>query len=513
VAAYDFSSSGLDSTASAQGFGTLQQAPLSSDAMLTSASSFTYERGVNIVQSNGYVSSMYDATMSTSGGSATGADTSAAFQMHNMPLHMASGYGGGGAIHAASTVQQLQASSPTAVTPNLMTAAEQIRVDCVQLTTNGRYVVTGSIYGPPQVWDMKNGELVKMMSGEELSSTDLHLANGDTLLIGQVAEVETVDAADIDSAANRPPHRKLQIWDFDSGRPLEMRKNESCTASCMMSDGERMVLARNEHYGGTGTTVIIWDVLGNEPVRRLGCNSPVSAGDNVTYVGVSRDSRYVVAGYQGTADGQAYFIIFDLSEHDVTAPKLLTLPAAVEVTAILENHEAVTGTLAGELVVWSLRTGKPLRHLVSTSTASAMAHGGSAKAHRREVKDLAVSKDVALLVSASADSTLGIWSLETDKLMTVLNGHRDEVWCCALSNDNELVVSGSRDHTIRLWRVTDGVAVAAIDAGVDIFRVLISNNKRTVVALADKFSTRKLIMLQIVRSKTKSSSSSRSTLH
>lgn len=36
---------------------------------------------------------------------------------------------------------------------NLMT--EEIRVDCVQMTTNGRYVVTGSIFGPPQVWDMK----------------------------------------------------------------------------------------------------------------------------------------------------------------------------------------------------------------------------------------------------------------------------------------------------------------------------------------------------------------------
>jgi len=39
-------------------------------------------------------------------------------------------------------------------TPNLM-ASEEIRVDCIQLATNGRYVVTGSIYGPPQVWDLK----------------------------------------------------------------------------------------------------------------------------------------------------------------------------------------------------------------------------------------------------------------------------------------------------------------------------------------------------------------------
>lgn len=42
----------------------------------------------------------------------------------------------------------------------------------------------------------------------------------------------------------------------------------------------------------------------------------------------------------------------------MTGPKVLTLAAAVEVTAILDNHEAVTGTFSGELIVWSLRTGK-----------------------------------------------------------------------------------------------------------------------------------------------------------
>jgi len=66
---------------------------------------------------------------------------------------------------------------------------------------------------------------------------------------------------------------------------------------------------------------------------------------------------------QNSFDGNANFIIFDLSEHDVTGPKVMTLPAAVEVTAILDNQEAVTGTFAGELIVWSLRTGKVCRVL------------------------------------------------------------------------------------------------------------------------------------------------------
>jgi len=60
---------------------------------------------------------------------------------------------------------------------------------------------------------MQTGELVKMMVGEDLSSTDLHLANGDTLLVGQVAEVEQVDSLDA-SAANRPYYRKLQVTKY-----------------------------------------------------------------------------------------------------------------------------------------------------------------------------------------------------------------------------------------------------------------------------------------------------------
>lgn len=80
------------------------------------------------------------------------------------------------------------------------------------------------------------------------------------------------------------------------------------------------------------------------------------------------------------------------------------------------------------------------------------------------------------------------------------------MWCCTISNDNELVVSGSRDCTIRLWRTEDGQPMAAIDAGMDVFKVLLSNNKQTIVALADRAASRKLVMLKVVRNRIKGSS-------
>ena len=55
---------------------------------------------------------------------------------------------------------------------------------------------------------------------------------------------------------------------------------EMCTASCMMNDGEKVVLGRTEKFGG-GTTIIIWDILNNEPVRQIKCDTSVGFADHI----------------------------------------------------------------------------------------------------------------------------------------------------------------------------------------------------------------------------------------
>ena len=72
--------------------------------------------------------------------------------------------------------------------------------------------------------------------------------------------------------------------------------------------------------------------------------------------------------------------------------------------------------------------------MVSASAGSTLGRAGSGAAHRREVKDLAVSKDVSLLLSASADSTLAVWNVDTDRQMTIMTGHRDEVGTAVYSS-------------------------------------------------------------------------------
>ncbi|KAK6166927.1 hypothetical protein SNE40_023527 [Patella caerulea] len=374
-------------------------------------------------------------------------------------------------------------------TPGAM--GEEVRVDCCLMTADGRSVVTGSSHGPPQCWDMQSGELLRTMKGYTMGSTNLHLACNDRMLVGAVN-------ADLDineySVRKGVTNRQLQIWDFTNGQPLEMSSLiEYCSAVCVMSDNDKVVFARTDKFGNA-TAVVVWDILGNQPIKEMRYDSPVGNNDYVHYINLSQNDRFVIAGFTNTFDQFAEFVVFDmtLTSYNVMEPSFLRLDANPECTEVLPRDEAVTGLRNGDLVVWSLRTGQPNRQLVSPNGRAA---------HDREVKAVVRSKDNKYLVTASADGTLKCWDLETERQMTTMSGHQDEVWCCAISPDNEIVVSGSRDGTIRLWQLRNGKQICSFNAGVDVFYITMSQDKSTIVALGDKFGARKLIMLQVVRTK------------
>jgi len=68
------------------------------------------------------------------------------------------------------------------------------------------------------------------------------------------------------------------------------------------------------------------------------------------------------------------------------------------------------------------------------------------------------------------------------------------------STDGELVVSGSVDCTIRVWRPLPGLALAVCETpGLSVQRVLIADDKRTIVAVAGHCVSPKLVMLHVTR--------------
>ncbi|KAI6198380.1 F-box domain-containing protein [Aphelenchoides fujianensis] len=61
-----------------------------------------------------------------------------------------------------------------------------------------------------------------------------------------------------------------------------------------------------------------------------------------------------------------------------------------------------------------------------------------------------------MVVTASDDQTVRIWSATSAKVLHTLRGHTGGVWTLLLSEDGSKVISGSTDRTIRVWDAKSG---------------------------------------------------------
>lgn len=72
------------------------------------------------------------------------------------------------------------------------------------------------------------------------------------------------------------------------------------------------------------------------------------------------------------------------------------------------------------------------------------------------VYSVAFSHISRLLVSASADYTIRIWDIETNKALLVLGDLIGNAFSVAFSHDSRLVASGSGHHAVRIWDTETG---------------------------------------------------------
>lgn len=88
------------------------------------------------------------------------------------------------------------------------------------------------------------------------------------------------------------------------------------------------------------------------------------------------------------------------------------------------------------------------------------------------------------IVSGSDDQTLKVWSSETGRCITTLEGHTGGVWSSQLSPD-DTVISGSTDRTLRVWKAHTGRLIHTLVGHTSTVRCLALQDKYVVSGSRD----------------------------
>jgi serine/threonine protein kinase/WD40 repeat protein len=292
--------------------------------------------------------------------------------------------------------------------------AEGHRMIHLALSPDGQRLLTASVEGSAQYWDIATGKEIYRLPGAggqvygvaiSPDGTKLLSCGGDRLihvwdaanglevkqLTGHTDEVHGVAISpDGRIAASSGNDCQLRLWNLDTGELIASPGNAGGGLGAAFSpDGKLIATWANDHM------VRLWDVKERKELRCLeGHKEWVAAG------AFSRDGSRLLTG--------------------TWPPELVVRPS--------------------DLKLWEVATGKLLRTI---DVIPGSVHG------------LAISPDGRQALSGGASGLVQLWDLERGQAIMALTGHIGHVSDVAFLPGGRTAVSVGFDATIRLWRLPD----------------------------------------------------------
>ncbi len=113
-----------------------------------------------------------------------------------------------------------------------------------------------------------------------------------------------------------------------------------------------------------------------------------------------------------------------------------------------DGRRAVSASHDSTLKVWDLESGRAFLTL---------------EGHSDFVNSVAVTGDGRRAVSASDDTTLKVWDLERGRALHTLKGHASFVTGVAVTMDGRRAVSASKDKMLKVWDLESGRAIHTLE--------------------------------------------------
>jgi WD40 repeat protein/DNA-binding SARP family transcriptional activator len=342
------------------------------------------------------------------------------------------------------------------------------RVYSISFSPDAKRALSGALDRTMILWDLQSATPLKHFGGFRGSVLNVHyLPSGDKALIsnldGSVRLLDLETGSELWRFLLQPPFigaklspdRQMALWVNDAGHLIYIdlqgvsilrefirgADEDYALAVSALAHHPTQALVMTGHVDGQ---LILWDLESGLEVRQFSGKPAVVEELAFTPDGqtiLCADANGVVTAWD-VRSGEILWV-YEPGKIDERVFRLAVLP---------DNDWAVLGTLAGDLILWDLTTGKEVGRFGKVN---------SQYGHSGWISALVVSDDGKTVLSGGTGGKLIVWDLEAGAIKRSIEGIESKavgtpLLSLAITTDKQNALAGYENGVIVLWDLESG---------------------------------------------------------
>ena len=323
-------------------------------------------------------------------------------------------------------------------------------INCVDMTPNGRFIITGCSDSSIRLWDSKYGKCIREIAPKEYAITSICMTPDCHLAI----------AATSDKKGNNI----LELWDLLSGNCLQILPGHTSKISSLSITPDGTIAASS----GLDKTIRVWNMKKGTCLHVL----EVPGGETAC-VCLTIDGMKVVSA------GGNYIRIWDVAKgkliKSIEGGERASLYTPIKVKINFDKIKitpdgktaVVSNTNTPRCMVWDLETGLCIKEVQK--------YGGG---------EMSITPDARYAMYTGGNAPY-IIDLGSGEIMRIFEGHNQKVTGVGISPDCKFGVSV--DYNVKIWNIEKGYAPPdkRLKSSNVIKKIIISDNSSEVFSQTD----------------------------